>query len=102
MSKIKTGLQVKIVKGKDAGKEGEVLKVVRAQTRVGTAADKVVVKGINMFKKHIKPNPQLNIVGGIVEIERPISIANVKLVATEKKATKKQTKVEKVETKEDN
>lgn len=104
MSKIKTGLQVKIVKGKDAGKEGEVLKVVYGKTRAGTSADKIVVKGINLSKKHIKPNPQLNTAGGIIEIERPISISNARLVGAEKKATKKPAKkAEKVvETKEEN
>lgn len=98
MAQIKTGSQVKIVKGKDAGKTGEVLKVVYGKTRSGTAANKIIVKGINLLKKHIKPNPQLNILGGIVEVERSISISNVRLVDAakkEKKTTKKtETKVE--------
>jgi large subunit ribosomal protein L24 len=97
---VKKGQQVQIVKGKDKGKTGEVLKVVYAQTKQGTDASKILVKGINVVKKHVKPNPNLNLPGGIVDVERPIAIANVKLVeAKPVKATKakKATKSEQVE-----
>jgi|GEM_PF-6495708 len=94
MTKIKTGTQVKIVKGRDAGKTGEVTKVIYGKTRSGTAANKIIVKGINIVKKHIKPNAQLNIVGGIIEIEKSISISNVRLIEVAKKEQKTTKKTE--------
>lgn len=94
MAKIVTGVQVKVVKGKDAGKTGEVARVLRATTKAGTAADKVIVKGINTVKRHVKPNQNLGITGGIIDIEKPISIANVRLLEN-KKSTKKAEKADK-------
>ena len=79
--KVKVGDNVKILAGKDKGKTGRIIKTLRKE-------NKVVVEGINMVKKHIKPN-RMNEVGSIVDVEAPIHVSNVKVVAEEKKATKK-------------
>jgi len=70
--KIKTGDEVIILAGKDKGLKGKVLKIIKSK-------DRVIVEGVNIVKKHVKPsaeNPQ----GGIVEKEAPIHISNVALV----------------------
>jgi large subunit ribosomal protein L24 len=64
---------VKVMTGRDAGKEGRVLRVLPDEA-------KVLVEHVMTVKKHVRPNPQRNIKGGIAEQERPISIANVALV----------------------
>lgn len=81
--KIKVGDTVLVIAGKDKGKSGRVIKTLRKE-------DKVVVEGINIVKKHVKPNNQ-NDKGGIFDIEAPIHVSNVKKVE-EKKATKKESK----------
>ena len=75
MLKIKKGDNVKVMRGKDSGKEGEVLAIVKKQNSI-----KVLIKGVNIVKKTQKPNAQLGIVGGINEMEKPIDISNVMLV----------------------
>jgi len=84
--KIKVGDNVKILAGKDRGKEGKVIKTLKK-------IDKVVVEGINIVKKHSKPN-NTNDKGGIFEIEAPIHVSNVKKIEETKKATKKETEKE--------
>lgn len=64
---------VKVMTGRDKGKEGRVL-------RVFPGDGKVLVEHVMMVKKHVRPNPQRNIKGGIAEQESRISIANVQLV----------------------
>jgi large subunit ribosomal protein L24 len=59
--------------GKDRGKRGRVLRVI-------AGANRLVVEGVNMIKRHTRPNPQKNIKGGIVEREAPIHASNVMLV----------------------
>jgi len=81
--KIKVGDNVKVLAGKDKGKEGKVIKTLKK-------IDKVVVEGINIVKKHSKPN-NTNDKGGIFEIEAPIHVSNVKKIEETKKATKKET-----------
>ena len=81
--KVKVGDNVKILAGKDKGKEGKIIKTLRKD-------NKVVVEGINMIKKHVKPN-RMNEVGSIVEMEAPIHVSNVKVVEETKKAEKKET-----------
>jgi len=68
--KIKKGDNVKVITGKDKGKEGKVLAVKDG---------KVIVEGVNMISKHTKPN-QTNPKGGIVRQEAPIDISNVMYV----------------------
>ena len=82
--KVKVNDKVKVLAGKDKGKEGKVLKTLRKD-------DKVVVEGINIIKKHIKPNGQ-NETGGIREMEAPIHVSNVKVITEEKKKTTKKEK----------
>lgn len=86
--KVKVGDKVKVLAGKDKGKEGRVLVTLKKK-------DRVVVEGINIVKKNLKPG-RTNETGGILETENPIHVSNVKVVTEEKKAktTKKSTKKE--------
>ena len=68
--KIKKGDTVEVIAGKDAGKQGRVLVVDRKRERV-------VVEGVNMIKRHTRPNPQKNIKGGVVEREAGVHVSNV-------------------------
>jgi large subunit ribosomal protein L24 len=70
---IKRNDQVKVITGRDKGKQGRVLGVF-PDTR------KVLVEHVMMVKKNVRPNPQRNIKGGIAEQESPISISNVMVV----------------------
>ncbi len=69
MLKIKRDDEIVVTSGKDKGKRGKVLKV--------QADGRLMVGGVNMIKKHQKPNPQLNVPGGIIEKEAPIQVSNV-------------------------
>ncbi|MBL8014928.1 MAG: 50S ribosomal protein L24 [Candidatus Doudnabacteria bacterium] len=80
MNRLKTGDKVKVMRGKEAGKEGELLKIVRVKDRKGVEKVRVVVGGINKVKRHQKPNPTLGLAGGVIEIEKPIDISNVMLI----------------------
>ena len=62
--------------GKDRGKKGRVLSVVPGKNRV-------IVEGVNMIKRHTRPNPQRNVKGGIVEREASLHASNVQLVCPE-------------------
>ena len=68
--------QVLVRAGKDRGKKGRVLMVIAAKNRV-------VVEGVNIIKRHTRPNPQKNIKGGIVEREASIHASNVMLIDPE-------------------
>ena len=68
MMKIKQNDEVIVIVGKDKGSVGTVTKVLGAR---------VIVEGYNLAKKHIRPNPQEGIQGGIEEKEMPMSISNV-------------------------
>lgn len=70
MQKIRKGDEVVVIAGRDKGRRGSVVKVLE---------DRVVVEGINMVKRHTKPNPQRNVQGGIVEKESSIDLSNVAL-----------------------
>ena len=87
--KLKVGDNVRVITGSNKGKEGKVLKVFRKE-------NKVLIDGVNIVKKHVKPNRQ-NETGGILEVEAPIHISNVKVLGKE---NKKETKKEVKETKE--
>ena len=65
--------QVIVRAGKDRGKKGRVLSVVPDKNRV-------IVEGVNLIKRHTRPNPQRNIKGGIVEREAAIHMSNVMLL----------------------
>src|ERR1035441_3030449 len=64
---------VKVITGRDKGKEGRVL-------RVFPNDNKILVEHVMMVKKHVRPNPQRNIKGGIAEQESRIALSNVQLV----------------------
>lgn len=84
--KVKVGDKVKVIAGKDKGKTGTVRVTLKNK-------DKVVVEGINIVKKHMKPN-NMNETGGILEVEAPIHVSNVSIIKEEKtKSTKKAKKV---------
>ncbi len=78
--KIKTGDKVVVIAGASKGKEGKITKVLN---------DKVLVEGVNVHKKHLKPKNN-NGTGEIVEVERPIHRSNVMLVDPK---TKKPTRI---------
>ena len=69
MQKIKRDDEVVVLAGKDKGKRGTVRRVLRD--------NRVLVTGVNMVKKHTRPNPQAGVQGGIVEREAPIQLSNV-------------------------
>jgi len=69
MKKIKSEDEVIVIAGKDKGKRGKVRALV--------GDNKVLVSGINMIKRHTKPNPQGGVAGGIVEKEAPLQISNI-------------------------
>ncbi|MCL5255327.1 MAG: 50S ribosomal protein L24 [Gammaproteobacteria bacterium] len=69
-AKIRRDDEVVVLAGKDKGKRGKVLSVL-------TGTNRVVVEGINVIKKHQKPNPSLNEPGGIIEKEAAIHVSNV-------------------------
>ena len=69
MSKIKRDDEVIVIAGKDKGKRGKVVKVLEK--------NRLIVAGVQMIKKHQKPNPQAGIAGGIIEREAPIQVSNV-------------------------
>ncbi|RSL18086.1 LSU ribosomal protein L24P [Edaphobacter aggregans] len=79
--KIKRNDTVEVIAGKDKGKRGRVLRVIAEK-------DRVLVEHVMMIKKHVKPNPQRNIKGGIAEQESPIHISNVMLVDAEGNKTR--------------
>ena len=64
---------VKVIAGRDKGKQGRVLRVM-------PQAGKVLVEHVSIVKKNVRPNPQKQIKGGIAEQEAPIAISNVLLV----------------------
>ena len=80
MSRVETPVRrndtVSINTGKDRGKRGRVLKVIPTKGRL-------IVEGVNIIKRHTKPNPQRNIKGGIVEREGAVHASNVQLVCPE-------------------
>jgi large subunit ribosomal protein L24 len=69
MNKIKRNDEVVVTTGKDKNKRGKVLRIVDGK--------RVLVSGINMVKKHTRPNPMMGTQGGIIEKEAPIHISNV-------------------------
>jgi large subunit ribosomal protein L24 len=72
MKKIRKGDQVIVLAGKDKGKRGQVVALVAANT--------VLVEGVNVVRKHQRPNPNKGITGGIIEKAMPIHLSNVGLL----------------------
>jgi large subunit ribosomal protein L24 len=69
MNKIRKGDKVIINTGKDKGKDGIISQIL--------SNGKVLIEGLNMVKKHVKPNPNAGIQGGIVSQEKPVDISNI-------------------------
>jgi large subunit ribosomal protein L24 len=88
MRKIKKGDEIIVIAGKDKGKVAQVQQVVEE-------GSKVVVAGVNLVKKHVRPNPMKGLEGGIIEKTMPIDISNVAIYNPEtKKADRVGFKVE--------
>ncbi|MFK0379821.1 50S ribosomal protein L24 [Pandoraea sp. NPDC090278] len=85
MNKIRKGDQVIVLTGKDKAKRGTVLIV---------DGDKLVVEGVNVAKKHVKPNPMKGTQGGVVDKTMPIHVSNVALVDANGKPSRVGIKVE--------
>ena len=85
MNKIRKGDEVVVVTGKDKGKRGVVLVV---------ADDRVTVEGLNIAKKHVKPNPMKGTTGGVEAKAMPLHISNVALVDANGKPSRVGIKVE--------
>lgn len=71
-NKLKKDDEIIVIAGKDKGRTGKILKILRN--------GKVLVEGINVIKKHVKPNPQTNTQGGIIEREAALQSSNVALI----------------------
>ena len=89
MNKIKTGDQVIVIAGKDKGKQGSVTKIL--------SNGRCYVSGVQMVKRHTKPNPNAGIAGGVIEKESSIDMSNISIFNP---STKKADKV-KIKSKED-
>jgi len=78
MNKIKKGDEVIVITGRSKGQRGTVLKRIDE--------DRLLVESVNMIKKHVKPNPNAGVAGGIIDMESPIHQSNVMIFnpATEK------------------
>ena len=80
MSRLQTPVRrndtVIVIAGKDRGKRGRVLKLLPERNRV-------VVEGVNVIKRHTRPNPSRNIKGGVVEREASLHASNLQLVCPE-------------------
>jgi large subunit ribosomal protein L24 len=71
MQRIKKGDEIIVMAGKDKGRRGTVLSVAEN--------GRVLVEGVNVAKKHLKPNPNAGVQGGIIDMEMPLDASNVAL-----------------------
>ncbi len=80
MSRLQTPIRkndnVVVITGRDRGKRGRVLQLVPAKNRL-------IVEGVNIIKRHTRPNPRQNVKGGIVEREASLHASNVQLICPE-------------------
>jgi large subunit ribosomal protein L24 len=74
--------EVIVISGKDLGKKGTLREILKSK-------NKGIVTGINMVKKHTKPNPEMGITGGVVEQEAAISLSNLAIWNPKKKSKDK-------------
>jgi large subunit ribosomal protein L24 len=72
MRRIRKDDEVVVIAGKDKGRRGKVMRVVEN-------GERVIVAGVNMIKRHTKPNPARNVAGGIIQREAAIHLSNVML-----------------------
>ena len=80
MQKLRRDDEIIVLAGKDKGKRGTITQI---------AGERVVVSGVNMMKRHTKPNPNLGQPGGIIEKEASIHVSNVAIFNPEKNAADK-------------
>ena len=71
MARIRKGDDVIVRNGRNRGKRGTVLRIL--------AEDRVLVEGVNVVKRHTRPNPQRGTQGGIVQKEMPVDISNINI-----------------------
>jgi large subunit ribosomal protein L24 len=80
MSRLQTPIRkndtVLVTTGKDRGKKGRVIRIVAEKNRL-------IVEGVNLIKRHTRPNPAKNIKGGVVQREAALHASNVQLVCPE-------------------
>ena len=74
MNKIIKGDQVVVIAGRDKGKQGHVIRVL---------GGKVVVEGVNVVRRHQKPNPMRGVEGGLISKEMPLDISNIAILNPE-------------------
>jgi len=79
-AKIRQNDEIIVLAGKDKGKRGKVTRIL--------PNGKAYVEGVNLIKKHQKPNPQAGVAGGIIEKEASIQISNISLVDADGKASR--------------
>jgi large subunit ribosomal protein L24 len=79
--RIRKNDMVKVIAGRDKGKVGRVLEVNRETGRI-------LVEGVMLVKKHVRPNPARGIKGGIAERESPIHVSNVMIVTSDGKTSR--------------
>jgi large subunit ribosomal protein L24 len=72
MRRIRKDDEVVVIAGKDKGRRGKIVRVVEN-------GERVIVAGVNLVKRHTKPNPARNVAGGIVEREAAVHVSNVML-----------------------
>lgn len=82
VTKLRTGDEVIVIAGKDVGKKGTLREIVKHK-------NKGIVTGINMIKKHTKPNPEMGITGGVVEQEAAIQLSNLAIWNSKSKSKDK-------------
>ncbi len=75
MRKLKTGDEVIVIAGKSKGERGKITKLV--------GDNRVLVEGVNLIKKHVKPNPNTQEQGGIIEREAALDISNIAIYNAE-------------------
>ncbi len=81
MNRIKTGDQVIVIAGKDKGKQGSITKIL--------SNGRCYVSGVQIVKRHTKPNPNAGVAGGVVEKEASIDMSNISIFnSSTKKADK--------------
>lgn len=72
MRRIRRDDEIIVIAGKDKGRRGKVMRMVED-------GERVIVAGVNMIKRHTKPNPARNVAGGIIEREAALHVSNVML-----------------------
>ena len=77
-TKLRSGDEVVVIAGKDIGKKGTLREILKTK-------NKGIVTGINIVKKHTKPNPEMGIAGGVVEQEAAIALSNLAIWNPKKK-----------------